>query len=106
MHAVIHKRIHIECLAEGSKKYDKRHLYLQYEGAIRPDSDAAEHMPKSDLVKRENAIKEKKTKLQSPLFFVSPVRLSIRNLAKHIDDATLKSLGKDVRTTSYHGVHT
>jgi hypothetical protein len=31
-------------------------------------------------------------KLKSPLFFVSPTRLSVRNLAKSVDDAALRLL--------------
>jgi len=38
-------------------------------------------LPKMDIEKRRRAIKEKKEKLKNPLFFISPVRLSVRNLA-------------------------
>jgi nucleolar protein 4 len=82
----------------GGKKYDKRHTYLAHEGAIRAGSDAAARMPKTDLQKREEATKAKKTKLQSPLFFVSPTRLSVRNLARHVDDAMLRELARAAAT--------
>ena len=51
-------------------------------------------MPATDLAKRETAASEKRTKLKSPMFFVSPTRLSIRNLAKGVDDAALKALAR------------
>ncbi len=38
----------------------------------------------TDMAKRLRATSEKKTKLVNPLFFISPVRLSIRNLNKMI----------------------
>lgn len=79
----------------NGKKYDKRHTYLSFEGNIKAGTDAAENMPKSDWQKREEASKTKKKKLESPLFFVSPTRLSIRNLARHIDDATLRQMARD-----------
>ena len=75
-------------------KFDRRHTYLAYEGNIRTGSDAAERMPPTDLAKREAAIKEKRDKLKSPLFFVSPTRLSVRSLAKGVDDAALKALAR------------
>ena len=63
-------------------------------GNIRSGSDAAARIPATDLEKRETAIAEKRTKLKSPLFFVSPLRLSVRNLAKGVDDGALKALAK------------
>ena len=87
--------------APGKKLYDKRHTYLANEGHIRDGSIAAEHCPKADLIKREEARKTKKKKLESPLFFVSPTRLSIRNLARHVNDTTLRTLARDA---AYAGV--
>jgi RNA recognition motif-containing protein len=78
----------------NTARFDRRHTYLSHEGNIRPESDAAKAMPESDLLKRESAAKEKKAKLtKSPFFFVSPVRLSVRNLSKSITDQELKRLG-------------
>ena len=85
----------------GKKLYDKRHTYLANEGHIRDGSEAAEHCPKADLLKRDEARKTKKKKLESPLFFVSPTRLSIRNLARHVNDASLRTLARDA---AYAGV--
>lgn len=97
----------------AKKRFDKRHTHLAYEGNIRPGTDVAAAMPASDLAKREAAAKEKKVrrvvprspplcctphaprsqeKLKSPLFFVSPLRLSVRNLSRSVDDATLRLL--------------
>ena len=101
--------------ARSKKRFDRRHTHLAYEGNVRAGSDVAAAMPASDLAKREAAAKEKKVrreilsalagarvldfsramlqeKLKSPLFFVSPTRLSIRNLARSVDDATLRLL--------------
>jgi len=79
---------------EPKVKHDKRHLYLGNEGKV-----ASESVPKSDRLKRESADKEKKEKLKSPLFFVSPTRLSIRNLSRKpgevIDSKELKGLALD-----------
>jgi len=79
-------------LAEKSPKVkqDRRNLYLAKEGLIHAESEVV--LPKGDLAKRERAEKEKKAKLQSPLFFVSPVRLSIRNLYKGSKDGTEKAV--------------
>jgi nucleolar protein 4 len=37
-------------------------------------------------------LKDKTTKLQSPIFFINPFRLSLRNLAKHVDEIQLRTL--------------
>jgi hypothetical protein len=115
----------------GNKAYDKRHSYLLHEGllkcssitththlkfgefqnsplsvcagAVRPESEVAKAMPASDLAKRQTAAADKKTKMKSPVFFVSPVRLSFRNLSKNVDDRALKSVALRVsfRTSTY-----
>ena len=79
---------------------DRRCLYLSSEGyissqspdATTPDAQAWESLPESDQLKRQRALTEKTTKLKSPLFFINPKRLSIRNLAKNVDEADLKEL--------------
>ena len=71
---------------------DKRNLYLADEGLVLADSSAAEGAAKSDMEKRVLARKDKKSKLKNPIFFVSPVRLSVRNLARHVTDGQLKSM--------------
>lgn len=76
---------------------DRRHLYLAREGNIGESSAAAHSMPSSDLGKRMKAQAEKRQKLTNPLFFVSPTRLSVRNLGKHVSDADLKLLFRTVR---------
>ena len=48
----------------------------------------------SDRAKRERAFADKSTKLRSPLFFINPNRISIRNLNKDVNESQLKSLGK------------
>jgi nucleolar protein 4 len=81
---------------EAGKGKDKRNLYLKGEGRVENNEKegifAWDELPENDKVKRQNAWSEKNTKLRSPLFFISPNRLSIRNLAKHVDEADLKRL--------------
>lgn len=71
---------------------DKRNLYLADEGLVLEDSTAAEGAAKSDMEKRVLARKDKKSKLKNPIFFVSPTRLSVRNLGRHVTDGKLKSM--------------
>ncbi|CAM9304033.1 unnamed protein product [Pylaiella littoralis] len=71
---------------------DKRNLYLSDEGLVLEDSGAAEGAAKSDMEKRVLARKDKKNKLKNPIFFVSPTRLSVRNLGRHVTDGKLKSM--------------
>ncbi len=79
---------------------DKRNLYLKGEGRVEStperqepnDPDAWENIPESDQMKRGRAHQDRCTKLRSPLFFINPFRLSIRNLAKHVEESQLKGL--------------
>jgi len=84
---------------------DKRNLYLKNEGRVSSAAESAdareasarhggtwEDLPPGDRAKRERAFADKSTKLRSPLFFINPHRISIRNLAKHVDEAGLKRL--------------
>jgi nucleolar protein 4 len=84
---------------------DKRNLYLKNEGRVSSsaDSNAAssagakhggvwEDLPQSDRAKRERVFADKSTKLRSPLFFINPNRLSIRNLSKNVTESDLKRL--------------
>jgi nucleolar protein 4 len=82
---------------------DRRNLYLQAESRVESSStepgannaDTWDDLPASDQKKRQTALKDKTTKLQSPIFFINPNRLSFRNLAKHIDEAALQKLIED-----------
>lgn len=75
---------------------DRRNLYLKGEGRVENDEKAGvmtwDELPEGDKLKRQTAWSEKNTKLRSPLFFINPIRLSFRNLAKHVDEAVLKKL--------------
>eukprot|EP00978_Attheya_sp_CCMP212_P000438 scaffold877_cov57-Attheya_sp.AAC.13 len=80
---------------------DRRYLYLKQEGRVHSTEDSHgkksshgpwEELPQTDQQKRERAFSEKATKLRSPLFFINPFRLSIRNLAKHVSEVELKQL--------------
>lgn len=84
---------------------DRRNLYLKNEGRVSSAADSGdakaasakhggmwEDLPPSDRTKRERAFADKSTKLRSPLFFINPNRISIRNLSKQINEAELKKL--------------
>lgn len=88
-----------------SKEYkiphaDRRNLYLQAEARVEGSSEIAnadntdtwDDLPQQDQRKRQTALKDKTAKLQSPIFFINPNRLSFRNMAKHIDEAGLQKL--------------
>ena len=88
-----------------SKEYkipqaDRRNLYLQAEARVESSSadptanntDTWDGLPQQDQRKRQTALKDKTAKLQSPIFFINPNRLSFRNMAKHIDEAGLQKL--------------
>ena len=64
------------------KKEDRRHLYLAREGKLTADMES--QIPKADTIKRQNADREKQQKLTNPNFFVSPTRLSVRNIARRL----------------------
>ena len=70
---------------------DKRNLYLANEGLItEPDGGNKSTMVEEEKAKRQRAQAEKRKKLQNPLFFVSPYRLSIRNLSKTVTNNQMK----------------
>ncbi|KAG7365197.1 RNP-1 like RNA-binding protein [Nitzschia inconspicua] len=79
---------------------DRRNLYLQAESRVEssssePNANNAntwDDLPPQDQKKRQSALKDKTTKLQSPIFFINPHRLSFRNMAKHVDEAGLQQL--------------
>ena len=82
-----------ESREDTAPKRDKRHMYQASEGKVSQD------VPKVDRLKRDTAEAEKKEKLRSPLFFMSPTRLSVRNLCRKpgeaVDSKALKSLALD-----------
>lgn len=71
---------------------DKRNLYLSREGVINAGSEAAKGLTKADLLKRQKAEAEKKTKLQNPNCFVSTTRLCVRNLPLTLTELELKKV--------------
>lgn len=79
---------------------DRRNMYLQSEARVESTptdaaadrSDTWDEIPESDQKKRQSALKDKTTKLQSPIFFINPNRLCLRNLAKHVDEVQLRTL--------------
>jgi len=88
-----------------SKEYkipqaDRRNLYLQAEARVESSSsnpkanntDTWDDLPQQDQRKRQTALKDKTAKLQSPIFFINPNRLSFRNMGKHVNEAGLQKL--------------
>lgn len=71
---------------------DRRNLYLKQEGHIPTNTLLWDSLPTVDQEKRQRASSEKSTKLKSPIFFINPLRLSVRNLGKHVTKSGLKSL--------------
>jgi nucleolar protein 4 len=69
---------------------DKRNLYLANEGLITPQDATSMGLSEGDVEKRTAARKDKKLKLATPNFSVSRTRLSVRNLPKMTDEATLR----------------
>jgi len=61
---------------------------------ITADSPAAAGLSEDDLARREKAFEEKKRKLKKPHMFISPTRLSVRNLPKSVGDKELRDLFK------------
>lgn len=66
---------------KSSKKNDRRNIHLLEEGHLTRESEAANGLKESELKKRQRGDKDNREKLRSPLFFVSPTRLAIRNLS-------------------------
>eukprot|EP00753_Platysulcus_tardus_P013276 PLAT3651.3.p2 GENE.PLAT3651.3~~PLAT3651.3.p2 ORF type:complete len:312 (+),score=179.51 PLAT3651.3:557-1492(+) len=50
------------------------------------------------MLRRADAWRDKRTKLRSPMFFISPNRLSVRNLAFSVDSAELSKLALKAAT--------
>jgi nucleolar protein 4 len=94
------KRLKDDSSAKSGK--DKRNLYLANEGllvdsavSLKRHGDAQKSnndMSEEDRDKRRRSQNEKKKKLVNPLYFVSPTRLSIRNLKKSVNHSELFNL--------------
>ncbi|KAJ1391551.1 RNA-binding domain superfamily [Sesbania bispinosa] len=72
--------------------HDHRNIYLTKEGLILEGTPAAEGVSTSDMLKRQELERKKKTKLQSPNFHVSRTRLVIYNIPKSMTEKELKKL--------------
>ena len=90
----------------NSSGKDRRNLYLKGEGRVDNDttsrkegaSTAWDDLPEQDKAKRQRAWSDKNTKLRSPIFFINPTRLSIRNLDKQVAEFQLKELVVEATT--------
>ncbi|KAL7749651.1 RNA recognition motif-containing protein [Sorochytrium milnesiophthora] len=79
-----------------AEKQDKRNLFLVREGVITAELPAAEALSKTELEKRVASYDERKQSLAKNLnLFISPTRLSVRNLPATIDDKQLKRIALD-----------
>ncbi|CAH8598155.1 unnamed protein product [Schistosoma bovis] len=93
----LRKRKHEDDASEGligpadAVKQKGRNLHLASIGIIRPGSSEAEGLSKEDLARRDALLREKKKKLTDPNYFISDVRLCLRNLPLHVSDDELKS---------------
>jgi len=77
---------------EGKGRLDRRHLYLANEGLAMGTAEDVAVMPEEEKEKRRMAQAEKKKKLVNPLYAVSSLRLSVRNLHKGVTDVQLRDL--------------
>ncbi|KAL4068597.1 hypothetical protein V8B97DRAFT_1873247 [Scleroderma yunnanense] len=81
---------------EGEKareKADKRNLYLLREGAILPNTPAAETLPPAELERRTNSFNSRRALLRSnPSLYISRTRLSIRRIPLFVTERVLKRL--------------
>ena len=65
------------------------------EGVIYTDSEAGIEMTPSEMSKRQASYTQRKKLLNdNPNLFISKTRLSIRNLTRNVDDATLKFVAR------------
>ncbi|CAH8535605.1 unnamed protein product [Schistosoma turkestanicum] len=86
-------------------KQKGRNLHLASIGIIRPGSLEAKGLSKEDLSKRDALLQEKKKKLTNPNYFISDVRLCLRNLPLHITDNDLKmACLKFLKNTTNHPI--
>ncbi|KAI6159066.1 hypothetical protein EDD17DRAFT_922105 [Pisolithus thermaeus] len=81
---------------EGEKareKADKRNLYLLREGAVLPNTPAAEALAPAEVERRTNSFNSRRTLLRSnPSLYVSRTRLSIRRIPLFVTERVLKRL--------------
>jgi len=91
-------RAQVSQVVKSVKKEDKRHLALLDEGFVAAGTTAAEGVPRAEIEKRAKSRAANKRKLTSPLFFVNPTRISIRNLNSDVDEKSLRNkIGQTVR---------
>jgi len=83
------------CLLSGHRMHmlHVSHVFAQAkEGNIEEGSAAWEAMSAQDQQRRKRGIEDMKMKLRSPNFFVSPLRLSVRNIPMTFSEVKLKQL--------------
>ena len=91
----ISKQSSQEINKKKEKKDDPRNLRLAKIGFIAANSPEAKDMPAEHLKKIQKNWAEKNTKLNNPIYHISPTRLAIQNLPKSWTDKDLKNLVLD-----------
>lgn len=81
--------------AEKRQNRDKRNLNLLKEGYVSRSSPNAHLFSEQELTIRENSFKERQRKLKNINYFVSPTRLSLRNLPLTLDEKQLRQTIKN-----------
>ena len=78
------------------RERDKRHLYLLSEGTITSSSSLYPKLSSSEIAMRESSAKQRKTLVdRNPSLHLSFVRLSVRNIPRHVTSKDLKTLARD-----------
>ena len=78
------------------RERDKRHLYLLSEGTIPSGSLLYQKLSSSEIAMRESSAKQRKALVdKNPSLHLSLVRLSIRNIPRHVTSKDLKTLARD-----------
>ena len=78
------------------RERDKRHLYLLNEGTIPSSAPLHQKLSTSEIAMRESSAKQRKALVdKNPALHLSLVRLSVRNMPRHVTSKDLKTLARD-----------
>eukprot|EP01134_Creolimax_fragrantissima_P006406 CFRG6406T1 len=84
-----------ESSGKPEEKSDKRNLRLAREGYVSKEMAASLNVSQEDLKRREKADQEKRIKLKDLRYFVSPLRLVVRNIPPKISERELNEAFTD-----------
>ena len=88
----LHNTILIVTNTHHSTPKSIQNRYLANEGLSLSTKDEQQGTSEEEKTKRQRAQQDKKKKLVNPLFAVSALRLSIRNLKKEVSDKELRNM--------------